>query len=151
MPADTVHGTRSRLLVTGCAIENVLVSFPLVCFTLALVTDIVYWRTGFLQWQNFSAWLLFFGLVVGVPAAVFRIVGFIIRPAFRARPYFWLYAMGNAFVLLLAIINSFVHAADGWTAVVPNGLILSAMTVFVMLATGALGVMRQADAHGARP
>jgi uncharacterized membrane protein len=151
MAPNSVSGSRSRLLAAGCAIENVLVAFPVVCFSLALVTDIVYWRTAYLEWQNFSAWLLFFGLVVGAVAAIFRIAGFIIRPALRARPFFWPYAIGNALVLLLAIVNSFVHAGDGWTAVVPNGLILSALTVLLMLATAALGLARLPDVRGVRP
>jgi uncharacterized membrane protein len=42
-------------------------------------------------------------------------------------------------VLVLAIANSFVHAGDGWTAVVPNGLILSAVTFLFVLVTLWLG------------
>ena len=40
-----------------------LVQFPVVCFTLALLTDIVYWQTSHLMWTEFSAWLLFVGIV----------------------------------------------------------------------------------------
>ena len=42
-------------------------------------------------------------------------------------------------VLVLAFFNNLVHAADGWTSVVPWGLTLSALTVLVMLVTGWLG------------
>lgn len=150
MPPTAASAPRSPVVAAGCAIEPVLVSFPFVCFTLALVTDIVYWRTAYLEWQNFSAWLLFFGLVVGAVAAIFRIIGFIIRPDYRARPLFWPYAIGNVLAMLLALINSFVHAQDGWPAVVPNGLILSALTVLVMIVTWFLGMPRVSNVRGGR-
>lgn len=119
-----------------------LASFPVVCFTLALATDVIYWRTSYLMWQHFSAWLLLVGLAVGVIALVGRLAGFAMCPACRPR-LLWLYVFGSVVVLLLALLNNFVHAADGWTAVVPHGLILSALTVAVMLVTGWLGLSRR--------
>jgi len=134
---------RSTFLSAGCAIENVLASFPVVCFSLALATDIIYWRTSYLMWQHFSAWLLLIGLVVGVAALITRLVGYIVCPACRPRRV-WLYTLGSVLALLLAFLNNFVHAADGWKAVVPHGLLLSALTVLVMLVTGWLGLSRPA-------
>lgn len=108
--------------------------FPLVCFTLALFTDIAYWQTSYLMWQNFSAWLLFAGLVFGALAVLCGIVD-LVRPRTRGlRPSF-LSAIVFLLVLFLALVNSLVHAGDGWTAVVPLGLALSAATVlFAILA-----------------
>ena len=37
------------------------------------------------------------------------------------------------------LLDSLVHAGDGWTGVVPYGLILSAATVLVMLVTDWFG------------
>lgn len=124
---------------TGQAVEALLVSFPVVCFTLALVTDIIYWRTSFLMWQHFSEWLLLAGLVVGALAVIARLIGIFARSEHRA-PRFWPYAIGCVLVLVLALVNSLVHSGDGWTAVVPRGLILSTVTVLVMLITGWLGI-----------
>ena len=52
-----------------------------------------------------------------------------------------LIAIGAAIViyLLLATLNSFIHTADGWTAVMPYGLTVSVLTVVVMIATAWLG------------
>ena len=50
-------------------IHAALAPFPAVCFTLALATDVAYWRTANLMWSNFSSWLLFAGLATGVAAA----------------------------------------------------------------------------------
>jgi uncharacterized membrane protein len=50
-------------------------------------------------------------------------------------------------VLILAFFNNLVHTADGWTAVMPWGLTLSALTVLVMLVTLWLSVSL-VHAHG---
>ena len=41
-------------------------------------------------------------------------------------------------MLVLALINNFVHSRDAWTSVVPTGLILSALTVLAMIVTAVL-------------
>ena len=61
------------------------------------------------------------------------------RPAIRASRPAWPHAIGSIVVLALALLNSLVHAGDGWTAVVPWGLALSAVTVVVMMATCWIG------------
>ena len=39
-------------------------------------------------------------------------------------------------LLVLSIINVFVHSRDAYTSVVPTGLILSALVVLILLVTG---------------
>lgn len=125
--------------VAGHPIYAMLVHFPIACFTLALFTDIAYWRTANILWTNFSAWLLFAGLVFGGLAALAGIIDFLFRRRVRRQGMAWPHALGNVVVLLLALINSFVHGGDGWTAVVPYGLALSAVTVALMIVTAWLG------------
>ncbi|RDI58489.1 DUF2231 domain-containing protein [Microvirga subterranea] len=114
-------------------------SFPAVCFILALLNDIAYWRTANLQWQNFAEWLLFAGLVVGGVVLVVEVVGLLFRRRLRPQGFGWLHALGLLVVLGLGFVNSLVHARDGWTAVVPQGLALSVAMVIVMMITGWLG------------
>jgi uncharacterized membrane protein len=130
---------RSTAAIGGHPIHAALVPFPIVCFTLALFTDIAYWRSSDLIWKEFSEWLLLAGLIGGGLAAVAGAVDLLARRAVRrARPA-WPHAIGNVVVLGLAILNSFVHARDGWTGVVPWGLALSAATVLLMMVTVWLG------------
>ncbi|MBS3650838.1 DUF2231 domain-containing protein [Pseudaminobacter sp. 19-2017] len=125
--------------IAGHPIHATLVPFPIVCFTLALLTDIAYWQSFHLMWHNFSAWLLFVGLVFGALAAIAGAVDFLFRREVRTQRPAWPHAIGNVIVLILALINSFVHAGDGWTAIVPYGLALSAATVVLMFVTVWLG------------
>ncbi|MCQ8783396.1 DUF2231 domain-containing protein [Mangrovibrevibacter kandeliae] len=118
----------------GHPVRAPFVPFPLVCFTLAFATDIAYWQTANLMWQNFSEWLLFAGLVVGAVAVLLGIVDLFRASAVAVRPPL-LQTIAYLVVLALGILNSFVHSGDGWTAVVPNGLITSAVTFVAILIT----------------
>src|SRR3546814_13058127 len=91
------------------------------------------------MWQHFSEWLLLAGLVFGALAALAGAVDFLVRPEVRAPGAAWPHAPGSVIALVLAIVNSFVHAADGWTGVVPYGLLLSAATVVVMMVSDWFG------------
>jgi uncharacterized membrane protein len=123
-------------VIAGAPVYSLLAQFPAVSFTLALLTDLAYWYTEDLMWQHFSAWLLFGGLVFAGFAILAGIIELLIRSAHWPA---WPHILGGVVVLILALLNSFVHAADGWTAVVPWGLTLSALTVAVMLVTAWLG------------
>lgn len=115
-------------------ITSMLQAFPIACFTLALFTDIAYWQTANLLWLHFSEWLLLAGIVFGGLAVLAHAVALVRR---RAR-FGWPAMLSGVVVLLLAAINNFVHTADGWTAVVPYGLLLSALTVLAMIGTAFL-------------
>lgn len=128
-PMDIVHAT--------------FLSFPIACFSLAVLTDLAYLQTLNLLWLHFSEWLLFAGLVFGVLAALSLLINFVVR---RVRPS-GLAILAGIVVLLLAAVNSFVHTADGWTAVMPYGLALSILTVIVMVITAWLGRLRASHVH----
>ena len=119
------------------SIHSTLLAFPIACFSLAVATDVSYVRTVNLLWLHFSEWLLLTGLIFGVLAAFAYLVDYFIC---KLRPH-WLALSGGIVVLLLAAINSFVHTADGWTAVVPYGLTLSVLTVLAMIITAWFGRM----------
>lgn len=120
-------------------IHATLAPFPIVCFTLTLFADIAYWQTSNLLWQRFAEWLLFAGLVFGALAAIAGAIDFLVRREVRRPSGAWPHALGSIVVLLLAFVNSFVHARDGWTGIMPYGLILSAATVIIMMASDWFG------------
>lgn len=116
-------------------VHAAFLAFPIATFSLALVTDVAYLQTLNLLFLHFSEWLLLAGILGGILALVSHAVHFVVR---RVRPS-WLAVLFGVVVLLLAAINSFVHTADGWTAVYPWGLVLSALTVVAMIVTAWLG------------
>lgn len=131
-----VDRPRGRVGVAGHPYSSLLLPVPVVCFTGALLTDIAYANSGgTLQWVNFSSWLIAAGLLFGVIAALLAIIDLARLPALRS-PWGW-GALGLLIAsLVIEFINSLVHARDGWTAVVPSGMILSAISAVLILSYG---------------
>jgi uncharacterized membrane protein len=127
---------RSTAKIAGHPIHPMLTPFPIVCFTGALLTDIVYWRTADMLWADMSAWFLTIGLIISIFVVIAGLTDFLGDRRIRALPQAWIHAIGNATALILAIFNALVHTRDAWTSVVPTGLILSALTVLILLVTG---------------
>ena len=50
----------------------------------------------------------------------------------------WPRVVGYALAVLLALTNAFIHSRDGYTAVVPTGLMLSTLVVAVLVLTAVL-------------
>jgi uncharacterized membrane protein len=130
---------KSTASIAGHPVHAMLVPFPIAFFILALIMDVAYWQTSNLTWKIFAEWLLLAGLVGGGLAMVAGAIDLFSQRELRSKPQAWPHAIGNAIVLLLAFVNSLVHARDGWTGVVSTGLALSFATVGLMLFTGWLG------------
>jgi uncharacterized membrane protein len=114
-----------------------LVPFPIACFAGALITDLVYWRTPDVLWERFSIWLITAGLIIAGFAAIAGVIDFAVGK--RIRTLAWPHAVGYPLALLLSLINAFVHSRDGYTAIVPTGLMLSGLVVVILLVTGWVG------------
>ena len=139
MPSHGAPVVRWTFATFSFAIYRWLAAFAVVCVTLALGADILYWRTMSLMWVDFSAWLLLVAIVTGCAALPFGAVDFIKRRHTRNRGFAWTHAIVRVLVLLLVFINNLIHASDGWTAVMPWGLTLSALTVLLVVLAGLLG------------
>jgi uncharacterized membrane protein len=113
------------------------VAFSAAYFTGALVTDVVYVQMPDVLWERFSIWMIAAGLVMAGFATVAYVIDLasgrqIDRPA-------WPRVVGYALAALLSLVNAFVHSRDGYTAVVPTGLMLSGLVVVVLLLTAWIG------------
>ena len=137
----TLIGDANLRLTTrprGRSIHKILVSFSAAYFTGALVTDLVYWQIPDVLWERFSIWLITAGLIMAGLAAIAYVIDLvggrrIDRPA-------WPRAVGYAIAVLLSLVNAFVHSRDGYTAVVPTGLMLSGLVIVVLLLTAWVGM-----------
>jgi uncharacterized membrane protein len=109
-----------------------LASFSAAYFAGALVTDLVYWQMPDVMWERFSIWLILAGLVMAGLAVVAYVISSLAGRRRQSRSA-WPRLVGFALAICLAVINAFVHSRDGYTAVVPSGLMLSASVVIVLL------------------
>jgi uncharacterized membrane protein len=115
-----------------------LLLFPIaaVCFLVALATDVAYAASAYLMWLHFSEWLIAAGLMFGAVAALVLLVEFFTRRTMRATAVGWAHLALFYAALAVGLCNALVHTIDGWTAVVPTGMALSA--VAALLALGAV-------------
>src|SRR6202022_2949404 len=119
-------------------LHRMLVSFSAAYFAGALVTDIVYWQMPDVLWERFSIWLILAGLVMAGLATVAYVIDLAGRRRIE-RPA-WPRVGGYALAVLLSVVNAFVHSRDGYTAVVPSGLMLSGLVVVVLILTAGAGI-----------
>jgi uncharacterized membrane protein len=126
--------TRSDLLYSWFS------PFPIACFIGALLTDLAYWGAPDAMWETFSVWLITAGLVMAGISVVAALID-LARPRHRhpTAISIWPRVLITAVALGLALINAFVHSRDGYTAVVPTGLILSALVVMILLGAAWMG------------
>lgn len=122
--------------VAGHPLSALLLPVPMVCFAGAFLTDVAYDNSGGnLQWVNFSSWLLAAGLFVGAIVALLMLIDLARLRHLRSNLGLGAFALLIA-ALVLEFVNSLVHARDGWTAVVPAGLILSAIGAVLIMSYG---------------
>jgi uncharacterized membrane protein len=137
--AETNNLSSSLSDISQHPMHTVLVASPAVCFVGAFITDFVYWRSMSYVWENFSVWLLTAGLVMAGLVVIAALIDFVTsRHCRQSRPA-WPYVLGNALVIVLSLFNVFVHSRDGYTAVVPTGVILSGSVVVILMMTGWMG------------
>lgn len=130
--AEAIERVSPVASVTG-PIYLLLFPIPVVCFLGALITDFVYSSTAVIEWLNFSEWLLAAGLFFGLFAAIALLVEFFANDPIRAAVG-WAHLILFYAALLVELVNSFHHTIDGWTAVVPIGLVLSIIGSILALA-----------------
>jgi len=132
--AELVEQTHGRTGNVAGPMYLTLFPIPVVCFVAALVTDIVYASSAFLMWLHFSQWLIAAGLVFGALAALVLLVDFVANPVIRRGTFGWAHLGLFYAALIVELFNAFVHTIDGWTAVVPSGMILSIIGAILALA-----------------
>ena len=130
-----LHSTAS---IQRHPIHPSLVPFPIACLVGTLLTDIAYWATANVMWVKFSTWLVSAGVILAILTAIAGMIDIFNDRIVRTRASLWPYVIGTLVILILAILNMLFHTRDAWTAVVPWGLVLSALTVLAILVIGCL-------------
>lgn len=131
---EIVHYRESRAARVTGPIYLLLFPVPIVCFLAALITDMAYRASAFLMWLHFSEWLIAAGLAFGAVAALALLVEFFTSGTIRAGAFGWTHLVLFYATLVVELANAFVHTIDGWTAVVPMGMILSGIGAALALA-----------------
>ena len=117
-------------------IHPMLIPFPIAFLVGALVADIVFWQSGDAFWARAGFYLLGAGIVTALIAAVFGFIDYFgsdrVRNLSHARQHMY----GNLLAVILAVVNFALRLGDEADAVMPVGLLLSAVTVALLGFTG---------------
>jgi uncharacterized membrane protein len=138
VPGDEpVRSRRSGVLDT---LHVLLGTLPIAYFLLAFLFDITYVRSTYFMWPLFSVWLIMAGLVAGGLSILIGIISWFASGKTRRRGSGW-HILLTLLALVLGLFNAFVHSRDGWTSVVPEGIILSGLTTFLLIVAAILGAL----------
>ncbi|MGN6155941.1 MAG: DUF2231 domain-containing protein [Sphingomicrobium sp.] len=126
---------RSTARIGDHPIHPMLVSFPIVCFILTFVADIVYTRTHDATWATASIWLLVVGLVMGALAAVAGLTDFLGDDRIRGASDAVKHMLANVTAVVLELVNLILRWRD--TGFIDStGIYMSGIVVLILLYSG---------------
>lgn len=137
--ADIPAPAPSFVAIQGHPLHPMLVPLPIGALVFLLATDVGYWSTGDAFWATASLWLVGAAVITGLIAGLVGAGDFVsIRRARQLRAG-KVHAIGNGVVIVLAILSWYLRADDPAAAVLPWGLLISAVSVLLLGVTGWMG------------
>ena len=136
MPVQHSRNPKSTASIAGHPIHPMLIPFPIAFFVATFVCDLVFWNSGNPSWFDATLWLLGAGLIMAALAAVAGLTDVLGDVKIRTLSTAWWHAGGNVLAVLIELYNWYTRYEHGSAAVLPTGLILSAVVVAILLFTG---------------
>lgn len=128
--------TESRIAVMGHPIHAMSVAFPVALTFCTFGADALYWWTGDIFWARAALWAAGTGFLFGMLAGFSGTAELLLVSGIRARSPAWTHFI--IAVTLLALLGAnWGHRLYGFeAAVLPYGILLSALCVGVVAFTG---------------
>lgn len=127
---------RSTASIAGHPIHPMLIPFPIAFFVATFVCDLVFWGTGNASWTDATRWLLGAGLIMAALAALAGLTDVLGDDRIRSLDTAWWHVGANILAVLIELYNWYTRYQHGSAAVIPTGLILSAVVVAILLFSG---------------
>ena len=128
--------TESRVAIAGHPLHAMLVAFPIALTISVLGADLLYWWTGDAFWPQAAGWAAFGAFVMGVVAGITGTVELLIVPGIRNRSASWTHFVLAVMLLSLMGANWVLRIGDPEGAVLPLGLVVSALAAGLTAVTG---------------
>jgi uncharacterized membrane protein len=133
------HGVSSRAAIGKHPLHPVLVDFPIAFLIAALLTDLLYWRTGTAQWADFSFYLTLAGWLGGLLAVATGLIDFLTIERARTLSAGWLHFLAADLAIFISTFNLVARLPDHQGAVLPAGLAYSGVVALLLVIAGGLG------------
>ncbi|MBB4208975.1 DUF2231 domain-containing protein [Roseinatronobacter bogoriensis] len=131
-----LHETESRIALAGHPLHAMLVAFPIALTMSVFGTDLLYWWTGDAFWARAAGWAAFGGFLMGVIAGITGTVELLVVRGIRNRSASWTHFILAVMLLSIMGANWAHRIGDYVAAVLPFGLILSAIAAGLTAVTG---------------
>jgi uncharacterized membrane protein len=126
---------RSTARIGDHPIHPMLVPFPIVCFILTFVADILYTRTHDTSWSTASVWLLVVGLLFAALAAIAGLTDFLGDDRVRGASDAVKHMLANVTAVVLELVNVILRWRD--TGFIDStGVYISGIVVLILLYSG---------------
>jgi uncharacterized membrane protein len=127
---------QSTASIGGHPIHPMLIPFPIAFFVATFVCDLVFWGTAKTGWADATLWLLGAGLIMAALAAVAGLTDFLGDARIRNMSTAWWHAGSNVVAVLIELANWLLRYYEGSAAILPTGIVLSAIVVCGLLFSG---------------
>ena len=128
--------TESRISILGHPIHAMSVAFPIALTFCLFGADLLYWWTGDAFWARVALWAAGAGFGLGMVAALSGTAELLFVSGIRARAAPWTHAI-LAVTLIGLLGANWGHRLAGYvTAVLPWGLLMSALCLVMVGVTG---------------
>lgn len=124
---------QSTVKIAGHPLHPMLVQFPIVCFILTFVFDILYTR-GQADAAPWTIWLLGIGLGMGALAAVAGLTDFLGEKRIQGRDAIE-HAIANVTAVVLEVVNLFLRVKNP-DSIASTGVYISLVVVLILIYSG---------------
>ena len=128
--------TESRIALAGHPIHAMLITYPIALAFLTLFADGMFWWTGDAFWPRMAVWTAGIAFVMGVLAGITGTVELLMVPGIRIRAPSWTHFILACTLLSVMGVNWGYRLPDPQAAVLPFGLLTSALAVGMTTVTG---------------
>lgn len=128
--------TDSRIALAGHPIHAMLVAFPITLTMATFGVDLFYWWTGDPFWTRVSLWSSGFAFWMGILAALSGIGELVFGRGLRRRISVWTHFIAAVMLLSVVGANWGLRLSDYQAAVLPWGLVLSALAAVLVVLAG---------------
>ena len=134
--APNFDNTESRIAVLGHPIHAMSVAFPIALTFCTLGADALYWWTGDAFWARAALWAAGTGFLFGMLAGFSGTAELLLVSGIRARAPAWTHFIIAVTLLALLGANWGYRLYGYQDAVLPYGILLSALSVGMVAITG---------------
>ncbi|MFE3837379.1 DUF2231 domain-containing protein [Pseudogemmobacter sonorensis] len=130
------HLTESRVAIAGHPLHAMLVAFPIALCVCTLGADAMFWLTGDDFWPRVAIWAAAISFLMGVLAGIAGTVELLAVPGIRIRAASWTHFILAVMLLSILGANWGIRWGDAAGAVLPWGILTSALAAGMTGITG---------------